>query len=306
MDTQDITQRWQQVGLLDHFEDYDAIRPAQAAILLEQQHLFNETLNDVDSDVTSHRFLVMFRRVSVPAVIRVALQLKTPHLIKFEPITETETTATRHTMKTVLPDPQFCGFAGATMLDVVSELIATVSQQLALEIDLHVLSELRSHAGIVSYIDPTDPNTDVVDRYHQIVDEIDHTTGFTPNWVVASSEVAEYLPEVAADFVPAGDDQSATLGIRYLGDLLWQNKPKQKLFENTFAPEHELLLGCHHKDADTFVFQPKILIEPVIVKKRNRPIRKARLRSEFETRWPADGGNFYARINVKAPEIDFD
>jgi hypothetical protein len=243
--------------------------------------------------------------MSIPVVTRIIHQLKTPELVKFDPITHTETTATRHAMKTVLPDPHLLESRRWT-LDDEAELTVLIAQQCALELDLHVLSELRSHAGTVAYIDPTEPHTDFVERFNEIVDEVERITGFAPNWVVASSEVAEYLPEVSADFVPCGDDQSAALGVRYLGDLLWRGNDKQKLFENTFAPEHELLLGCRYPEADTFTFQPRVLIEPVINKQRNHRIRKARLCSEFETTWPANGGDFYARINVKAPEIDFD
>lgn len=294
--------KWEDTGLLTCFNNH-VVSKEKVATLLEQQKNYNDTLSDVDSDVTTHRFLAMFRRMSIPVIVRILHQLKTPRLINFEPVANAESTVPKHILKTILPDPKHYLIIDDGSLQIEAEMATLIAQQLALEIDLNVISEIRNNAGLVSYVDPTDPNTNFLHRFYEILKEIKNSTGFIPNWVVASSEVVEYLPEVAVDFLPNEDAQTIALGIRYCGELVWQNDIKQKLFENTFAHEHEMLLGCHGQKLGS-TFEPKVLIQPML--KRNQKIRKARLRSEFKTTWEKGSRSFYARINVKAPEIDID
>lgn len=287
-------------GLLESFKDNNDVTPSQAKVVLSHQQLYNETLSDVDTDINSHKFLSAFRRLSFPIVVRALRAMKTPQLVTFNPVQDFIQPVGRHHMKTIMPYPN------SDIND--GDITILVAQQIALEIDQHVVTELRDRAGIVAYIDPnTSPSsdTDFVLRLWALFREVENRSGFIPNWVVASSEVAENLTAIADEFEPS-DDSEHPLGIRCLGTIGWRDYDEQfayqKLYENTLATEHELLLGYKGRGAKTFQFRPKILLEATPSRRKNQKVTRARLQTQFETIWPDNGGDFYARINVKAPD----
>jgi hypothetical protein len=277
----------------------------QTAIMLEHQRVYNETLNDVDSDVNSHRFLASFRRLSIPIVWRTLHYMKTPQLVNYEPIADEAEQAEGHLMKAFLTDPLETAVTShdeyMNHLDREAEFVAYVAQELAMEFDIFVLNELRSHAGIVCYVDPT--TTEFEPRFYDIVEEVKQACGFVPNWVVASSPVAEYIAEVTKfESVSEPFWSTASLGIRHLGTIDAKARHSFELYENLLAPEYELLLGYKGSEPNTFQINPKILLEVIPPEGRNQKVQQARIRSQFNTKWPESGGGFYARVTVKAPD----
>lgn len=267
------------------------------ATIMQHQRLYNDTLDSIENDIHSHKFLSTFQVMSFELILRTLRLMKTPQLVDFQPVTDPLETVSTHRMKTILPDADHMS---------LKEMVAVIAQQLAMEIDQHVLSELRSRVGSIGYVDPTyyhgsDFDKEFDERYTQLSNCISYRTGSSPNWIVASSDVSEYLIDASESFVPTGDEEPALLGVRYLGELNWRGNSYQKLYENTFASEDELLMGCKPKKANAFQFKPKVLIQVLPSRKPNQKVKRARLQTQFETEWPDNGGNFYARINVATP-----
>ena len=303
IELQQIVEKWD--WLISKGQLAQDMTAKQTALMLEHQRLYNETLSDVDSDVTSYKFLSSFKRMSIPIVWRTLHYTKTPQLVDFQPVANTTEQVEDHLMKTILLDPT--GMQSQFNLDAETEAVTCIAQELAVEIDMLVLNELRVRAGIVCYIDPTNPSTDFNQRYWEIAKEVGKNSGAIPNWVVASSPVAEYLTE-AIEFSSVNDDYAFTsaLGIRRLGVLYLHDDDHvhvyaQDLYENTLTSDNELLLG-YKGSPKSFKFCPRVLLEAVPTGQPNQKIQKARIRTQFNTIWPKNGGDLYARITVKAPD----
>ena len=306
--TQDDISVIKESGLLNPFKDNMYVTLDKAAILILNQILYNETLSDVGTDIDSHKFIEMFRNINVAIATRVLHLMLTPELVAFVPVTDPLQPVARQPIKTILQDLDSTK-AFHKDIDIEASYASHLAHSIALEIDQHVISDLRSSAGTVAYVDPSHPDTDFRTFYKHIVDVMSSKCSRFPNWIVASSDVCKLVQKETDDFTPATDDDEMPLGIRYLGIIKWLHKGEimvthhQKLFENTFAPEDELLTGYRGNDDEpTYEFRPKILLEALPEKNNSAIVRKARLQSEFDIHWPDHGGNFYARINVRAPD----
>jgi len=286
-------EHWKKTELLHSYDSSEYISLDEVAILMEHQRLYNETLSDVDTDIDSHKFLQTFRRMSLPIILQVLKQTKTPQLVSFIPVENAATPVARHPMKTVLHDLEHEKKLHENFDLEVAEVIY-VGHSLAMEIDQHVISDLRSSAGTVAYVDPSHPGTDFGLFLGNILEVVHSKCGHSPNWIVASSDVCELVKQ-AFEFTNATDAEMMPLGVRFLGHT--QN---QRLYENTLAPEGELLTGYYGKNESTYEFRPKVLLEALPERHKNTKVRRARLRTQFDIQW--HDGDYYARINVKSPD----
>jgi len=229
-----------------------------------------------------------------------------PELVSFVPVDDPSQIVARHPLKTVLQDLSEAKILHGDDLEVA--YADCIAHSIAMEIDQYVITELRRNAGTVAYVDPSHSDTDFPTFYQNIVEVMHSKCSRFPNWIVASSDMCEFIQNETDDFVPTADDDEMPLGIRYLGVVKWHYTATkvthhQKLFENTFAPEGELLAGYRGNDDEpTYEFRPKILLETIPDKSDNIIVRKARLQTQFDIHWPEHGGDFYARINVRSPD----
>lgn len=284
------------------------IKAQDIMALLEHQRMYCETLEDVDSDITSHQFFNYFRQISESLVLNILYGMKTPRLIGFRPILDPLQKTKRHLLKTIIPNAstiqELTQHYGEEMsAQFIAQSVPIVAQSIALEIDQYVLSILRKKTGIIAYVDPSNPNTNFERQYHEMIAQMYIKSGYMSNWVVASSPVANYLSAAATSFVASNEYEKLFLGVRFLGTLNWEtnllNVPniQQQLYENTFSPDDELLIGYHGNDAPMLQFEPKVLIEVDTDKNQFNKVNQARLKTQFDTNW-SDNGELYARMNV--------
>jgi len=296
---------WKDTNLISYFENNEFVSTNNAAVLLENQRLYNETLCDVGSDIENHRFLQNFRQTSLAMAVRVLHLMKAPELVSFNPVEDSTQSTARHPLKTMLCDVREAQ-SRHPEIDLSSELCVLVSYSVAMEIDQHIISDLRRNAGTVAYVDPSHPDTDFYKFYEGILEVMKEKCGHYPNWMVASPEVCSLMNEYSPDWRPATDNVAPSISLRYVSYIGWYPEGckgfpvELKLFENPLAPEGELLLGYKGTDESTYEFRPMLLLEAV--PEKGVKIRKAQLHTHFDIHWPDNGGDFYARINVKAPD----
>ena len=94
-DIDTVVKRWKPTKLLDGFSNRKNVSQEDVAILLENQRLYNETVTEVDSDVSYHHLLAQFKRLSIPIVVRVMGSIAAPHLVRMKPIHEAKKLADR-------------------------------------------------------------------------------------------------------------------------------------------------------------------------------------------------------------------
>ncbi len=298
-----VVSRWRKTKMLDSFAKSKNVSQKDVAILLENQRLYNETVTEADSDVSYHQLLAQFKRMSIPIVMRVMNSLAAPHLVRMKPIYGINKSADRFVLKACITDRgAFAPHSKTTdWLNVEAEITALTAQDIAMEIDLHVLDDLRINAGSVAFTDPT--RSDLGERVRELGEAVEGKCGHWPSWVVASSRLSVLLKDTVESFEPSEPSFSSLLGVRFIGRLQWPDKPEQLLFENTLAPEHELLMGYHGSDTKgTYQFSPKLLLEALPKRRKKERVRQATLLAQFNKRLPKNGGNFYARMTVKAPD----
>ncbi len=297
-----VVSKWRETKLLDNFAKSKNVSQEDVAILLENQRLYNETVTEADSDVSYHHLLAQFKRMSIPIVMRIMHNMAAPHLVRMKSIYDANKSADRFALKACITDRSAFAphFNSPNWLDIECEITALTAQDVAMELDLHILDDLRINAGSVAFVDPT--CSDLGERVQELASAVEGKCGRWPNWIVASSRLSELLKNAGESFEPNEPSYSLAL-VRFIGQLQWPDKPKQLLFENTLAPEHELLMGYHGNDTKgTYQFNPKLLLEALPKRRKRERVRQATLLAQFNKRLPKNGGNFYARMTVKTPD----
>ena len=277
-----LTEQW--INMIDDCNFDNGMTRTEVAIMLENQMLHNETLNDVEVEVGSHPFVKAFQRLSLPIVFRTLRNIKLPHFINFQPTMVEDVES--HLMKVCFIDP--VALNATNNLDTEADIVAFISQELALELDFRVLNEIKHNAGTVTYIDPS--LTDFTTSFFDTV----RSSEVSPNWVIASSEITELLTEWK-DFEPAKQEVFTwNLGIQYLGTL-HNFGVHLELFENKLSPNDELLLG--RRRVDSLKIIPRVLLECFPMGSGS-----AKINSQFNLIMPEEAKKLYTRITVKAPE----
>ena len=296
--------KWKNTRLLDMFEHSKNVTQQDVAILLQNQVAYNNISADVDDDISTHHFLGVFRTMSVPIVIRTMCMLKTPHLVKMTPIDDFAKSTERVELKTRYVDYQPPSHAKTETerLNHSAEATALLSDSIAGEIDRVVLHDLWMNAGSVAFVDPT--VNDVSESIEALMDAAEDKCGHRPNWIVASTGLCNLLKEKADAFEPSDPRESMLTGVRFLGQIVWPGErgERQKLFEDTLSPDDELLMGYQGSEPGGYRFSPKLLLEAFLTAQPTGRVKQAKLIAHFNKSLPNGGGNFYARMRVKAPD----
>lgn len=304
MGNEHVKKYWESTNFLK--KDYHKITSEKVVALLENQKSFNEALIDVNSEIESHKFLSIFRKLSFNVVSGVLQLLKSPYFIDFDPISEYTEPAKSIPLKTSV------NYKLPTQFDDNSyqELSSILSYAISGELDNIILKEIRDNVGCIAYIDPS--YSDFIPRLINMMVVIRHRCGYYPNWIVASSHLAESLIKVAEKFKSNIND-TFSFNMRYSGDITWRDNKgieiKQRLFENPLQNHNEMLMGYNGKESDVYKFRPKVILEPEINFEQieeqdasNRKVMKVQFKSQFMTQKPENNRDFYSRIVVEEPD----
>lgn len=192
-------------------------------------------------------------------------------------------------------------------LDMENELTSVLAQEINLEIDREILTDLRNNAGTVAAWDYNTALGDTVkEKYEALyikcteVSNVIHrkTLRGSANWIVTSPEVASIFETATAGYAPTpAEGFTMSLGVQYVGSV---NK-KWTLYKDPQFPSNQLLMGYKgnsYMDSG-FFFCPYVpLVQtPVVLDPETLCPRKG-LMTRFGKKLLREGSKFYARLSI--------
>ena len=192
-------------------------------------------------------------------------------------------------------------------LDAEAELTAVLAQEINLEIDREVLTDLRNNAGTVAAWDFNTALGDTIkEKYESLfikiveVSNIIHrkTLRGGANWIVTSPEVASIFETATAGFAPGpGDGFTTSLGVQYVGTV----NARWKVYKDPLFPTNQILLGYKgdsYMDSGYFYCPYVPLTQtPVVLDPESFCPRKGIL-TRYGKKLLREGSKFYARMSI--------
>ena len=192
-------------------------------------------------------------------------------------------------------------------LDAEAELTAVLAQEINLEIDREVLTDLRNNAGTVASWDFNTALGDTIkERYESLyvkvveVSSVVHrkTLRGGANWLVTSPEVAAIFETATAGFAPASSETfTSSLGIQYVGTV----NNRWRLYKDPLFPTSQILMGYKgdsYMDSGYFYCPYVPLTQtPVVLDPESFCPRKGIL-TRYGKKLLREGAKFYARLSI--------
>ncbi len=192
-------------------------------------------------------------------------------------------------------------------LDAEAELTAVLAQEINLEIDREVLTDLRNNAGTVSAWDfNTALGETIKEKYESLyvkvveVSNVVHrkTLRGGANWLVTSPEVASIFETATAGFAPAPSETfTSSLGIQYVGTV----NNRWRLYKDPLFPTNQILMGYKgdsYMDSGYFYCPYVPLTQtPVVLDPESFCPRKGIL-TRYGKKLLREGAKFYARMSI--------
>lgn len=193
-------------------------------------------------------------------------------------------------------------------LDAEAELTSVLAQEINLEIDREVLTDLRNNAGTVSAWDFNTTLGDTLkEKYESLfiklveISNIVHrkTLRGGANWIVCSPEVASIFETATAGFGPtiSPDGFTGLLGIQYVGTI----NGKWKMYKDPLFPTGQILLGYKgdsYMDSG-YYYCPYVPLTqtPTVLDPDSFTPRKG-LMTRYGKKLLREGAKFYARLSI--------
>ncbi|RDJ35594.1 MAG: hypothetical protein DWQ19_12315 [Crenarchaeota archaeon] len=192
-------------------------------------------------------------------------------------------------------------------LDAEAELTAVLAQEINLEIDREVLTDLRNNAGTVSAWDyNTSLGDNIKEKYESLYIKIVEVSNIVHrktlrggcNWIVTSPEVASIFETATAGFAPSPSETfTSSLGIQYVGTV----NNRWRLYKDPLFPSGQLLMGYKgdsYMDSGYF-FCPYVPLTqtPVVLDPESFCPRKGLL-TRYGKKLLREGSKFYARLSI--------
>jgi len=192
-------------------------------------------------------------------------------------------------------------------LDAEAELTSVLAQEINLEIDREVLTDLRNNAGTVSAWDfNTAMGDNIKEKYESLYIKITEVSAVIhrktlrggANWIVTSPEVASIFETATAGYAPAPSDTfTSSLGIQYVGSV----NNKWRLYKDPLFPSGQLLMGYKgdsYMDSGYF-FCPYVPLTqtPVVLDPEQLCPRKGLL-TRYGKKLLREGSKFFARLSI--------
>lgn len=192
-------------------------------------------------------------------------------------------------------------------LDAEAELTAVLAQEINLEIDREVLTDLRNNAGTVSSWDFNTALGDTIkEKYESLYVKIVEVSAVIhrktlrggANWLVTSPEVASIFETATAGFAPAPSETfTSSLGIQYVGTV----NNRWRLYKDPLFPSGQILMGYKgdsYMDSGYFYCPYVPLTQtPVVLDPESFCPRKGIL-TRYGKKLLREGAKFYARLSI--------
>ena len=192
-------------------------------------------------------------------------------------------------------------------LDAEAELTAVLAQEINLEIDREVLTDLRYNAGTVSAWDFNTALGDTIkEKYESLyvkvveISNVIHrkTLRGGANWLVTSPEVASIFETATAGFAPAPSETfTSSLGVQYVGTV----NNRWRLYKDPLFPSNQVLMGYKgdsYMDSGYFYCPYVPLTQtPVVLDPESFCPRKGIL-TRYGKKLLREGSKFYARLSI--------
>jgi hypothetical protein len=192
-------------------------------------------------------------------------------------------------------------------LDAEAELTAVLAQEINLEIDREILTDLRNNAGTVASWDFNTALGDTIkEKYESLYVKITEISNVVhrktlrggANWLVTSPEVSSIFETATAGFAPAASETfTSSLGVQYVGTV----NTKWRLYKDPLFPTGQVLLGYKgdsYMDSGYFYCPYVPLTQtPVVLDPESFCPRKGIL-TRYGKKLLREGAKFYARLSI--------
>lgn len=192
-------------------------------------------------------------------------------------------------------------------LDTEAELTAILAQEINMEIDREVLTDLRNNAGTVAAWDFNTALGDTIkEKYESLYVKVVEVSSVVHrktlrggcNWIVTSPEVASIFETATAGFAPIPSDTfTSSLGIQYVGTV----NSRWRLYKDPLFPTSQILMGYKgdsYMDSGYFYCPYVPLTQtPVVLDPESFCPRKGIL-TRYGKKLLREGAKFYARMSI--------
>jgi len=192
-------------------------------------------------------------------------------------------------------------------LDAEAELTAILAQEINLEIDREVLTDLRNNAGTVSVWDFNTALGDTIkEKYESLYVKVVEISNVVHrktlrggcNWIVTSPEVASIFETATAGFAPSPSETfTSSIGVQYVGTV----SNRWRLYKDPLFPQGQILMGYRgdsYMDSGYFYCPYVPLTQtPVVLDPESFCPRKGIL-TRYGKKLLREGAKFYARLSI--------
>lgn len=192
-------------------------------------------------------------------------------------------------------------------LDAEAELTAVLAQEINLEIDREVLTDLRNNAGTIAVWDFNTALGDTIkEKYESLYVKVVELSAVVHrktlrggcNWLVTSPEVASIFETATAGFAPAPSETfTSSLGIQYVGTI----NNRWRLYKDPLFPQGQILCGYKgdsYMDSGYFYCPYVPLTQtPTVLDPESFCPRKGIL-TRYGKKLLREGAKFYARMSI--------
>lgn len=192
-------------------------------------------------------------------------------------------------------------------LDAEAELTAVLAQEINLEIDREVLTDLRNNAGSVFAWDFNTALGDTIkEKYESLYVKVVEASAQIhrktmrggANWLVTSPEVASIFETATAGFAPSPSETfTSSLGIQYVGTV----NNRWRLYKDPLFPSNQILMGYKgdsYMDSGYFYCPYVPLTQtPVVLDPDSFCPRKGIL-TRYGKKLLREGAKFYGRMSI--------
>lgn len=192
-------------------------------------------------------------------------------------------------------------------LDAEAELTAVLAQEINLEIDREVLTDLRNNAGTVAAWDFNTAMGDTIkEKYESLYVKVVEVSNVVHrktlrggcNWIVTSPEVASIFETATAGFAPSPSETfTSSLGIQWVGTV----NNRWRLYKDPLFPAGQLMMGYKgdtYMDSGYFYCPYVPLTQtPTVLDPESFCPRKGIL-TRYGKKLLREGAKFYARLSI--------
>lgn len=192
-------------------------------------------------------------------------------------------------------------------LDAEAELTAVLAQEINLEIDREILTDLRTNAGTLAAWDFNTALGDTIkEKYESLYVKLVEVSAVVHrktlrggcNWIVTSPEVASIFESATAGFAPAPSETfTSSLGVQYVGTI----NNRWRVYKDPLFPQGQILMGYKgdsYMDSGYFYCPYVPLTQtPVVLDPESFCPRKGIL-TRFGKKLLREGAKFYAKMNI--------